>query len=146
MEHKAARRYLRQVKRALPWGGVGAELTQKAHTMVAGYIQENPAAQSGDLSAAFGPARNFAQDMLATIDPQTVDRAQRRQRWLCRGGVAALALALVAVAAVCFVRWRKLRDIIPEDDFYMVVGPAQVLTPEEAEQLHNDPNLVWEEE
>lgn len=145
MEHKAARRYLRQVKRALPWGGVGAELTQKAHAMVAGYIQENPTAQSGDLSAAFGPARDFAQNMLATIDPQTVDRAQRRQRWLCRGGVAALALALVAVAAVCFVRWRKLQAILPDDGNFAIIGPVEYITDEDAEKIFNDPNATVSE-
>lgn len=145
MEHKAARRYLRQVKRALPWGSVGTELTQKAHSMVAGYIQENPAAQSDDLSAAFGPARDFAQEMLATIDSQIADRAQRRQRWICRGGMATLALTLVVVAAVFFVRWQELQKIIPED-IYVVIEPAQTISPKEAKQLHNDPNIAWEGE
>lgn len=146
MEHKAARRYLRQVKRALPWGSVGTELTQKAHGMVAGYIQENPAAQSGDLSAAFGPARDFAQEILATIDPQIVDRAQRRQRWLCRGGVAALALALVVIATVCFVRWRELRAILPDDGYFAIIGPVEYVTDEEFEEFFQNSSSVWKGE
>lgn len=146
MEHKAARRYLRQVKRALPWGNIGTELTQKAHGMVAGYIQENPAAQSDDLSSAFGPARDFAQEILATMDPQTVARAQRRQRWLCRGGVAALALALVVVATVCFLRWRELRAILPDGGYFAIIGPVEHVTDEEFEEFFQNSSSVWKGE
>lgn len=144
MENKAVRQYLRQVKRALPWGGIRTQLMERASAMLAGYIQEYPEAQYDTLTSAFGPVQGFAQEMLSTLEPQAVARARARQRRLCRGGVTVLVLALIAVAAACFVRWRELREIIPEDDLYMIVKPVQSLTPAEFDQLHNDPNIIWE--
>lgn len=135
MENKAVRQYLRQVKRALPWGPVRTQLMERANAMLTGYIQEDPEAQYDTLTSAFGPAQGFAQEMLSTLEPQAVARARARQRRLCRGGVAAVILALIALAAACFVRWRELREIIPENSGFAIIEPVQTVTPDEFEEF-----------
>lgn len=140
MSSKTVRRYLTGVRRALPWDGSQAPLMEKAAAMVEEYIQENPAAQPGDLQAAFGPAGDFAAEM---VGPEGVARAKKQRRLAIGGCVAAALLVLAVVATVFFVRWRELRAIIPDDE-YIVIEPAKTLTPEEFEELFNDPNITWE--
>lgn len=145
MKNKAVRRYLHQVKRFLPWGHIRAQLTHRANAMLAAYLQETPNANGGDLTTAFGPAPDFARELLSSLDPGLVARAETRQRLLRRSVAAALALALTAVTAVFFFRWQKLRSVLPDGEGFMVIGPVDYLTDEEAEEIFNDPNVTIDE-
>lgn len=140
-----AKPYLSQVRRHLVCSAATRrQLMDQARQMAEDFLQETPNADTAALTAAFGEPQAFAAQMLATLEPEEVETARRRKRLLRRGGVAVLILALLVVAVVYFFRWRSLREIIPEDGLYMVVGPVHSLTPEEVEQVHNDPNIIWE--
>lgn len=140
----SGRRYLARVRRCLTCSAVSRQrLLGQADQMVEDFLQENPEADAAALTAAFGRPREFAAQMLDTLEPGEVDAARKRRQRLCQGGVLALILALIAVAAIWFFRWRGLREIIPED-VYVVIEPAQTLSPEDANQLHHDPNIIWE--
>lgn len=136
--------YLARVRRHLTCSAASRQrLLDRAGQMVEDFFRENPEADAIALTTAFGSPQEFAAQMLATLEPGEVEAARKRQRLLYQGGALALILALIAVAAVCFVRWRTLRAIIPED-VYVVIEPAQTLSPEDANQLHHDPNIIWE--
>lgn len=127
--------YLAQVRRRLTCSAAARQqLLDRAGQMVEDFFREDPEADDAALTAAFGEPQEFAAQMLATLEPEEVAAARRRQKWLRRGGVLALLLALAAVAAVCFVRWQTLRAIIP-DDVYGVIETARVLTEEEYDAM-----------
>lgn len=141
MTDRIAKRYLAQVRRALPRGEQSARRMAQATALVEDYLQENPGAQAAELNEAFGAPRAFA----ATVaGEQAVEQARCQRKRLCFASVGAAFVVLAVVAGVFFARWRELRQIMPADGF-MIVEPAKTLTPEEMEKLKNDPNFQWEE-
>lgn len=138
-----AKPYLSQVRRHLVCSAATRrQLMDQARQMAEDFLQETPNADTAALTTAFGEPQAFAAQMLATLEPEEVETARRRQRLLRRGGVAVLILALLVAAVVCFIRWRSLREIIPEDGLYMVIGPAEYVPDEDAEKIFNDPNAT----
>lgn len=138
MTDQIAGRYLARVRRALPRGEQRARQMAQATALVERYLQENPGAQAEELNDAFGAPREFA----ATVaGEQAVEQARRQRKRLCFTSVGAAFVVLAVVAAVFFVQWRELRQILPEDDF-AVIKPVKTLTPEEFEALWNDENLT----
>ena len=98
MRNKAAKAYLRAVRRRLVCGRDSrARLIRRLEQMTDDLLEEAPDA---DLSAAFGPPEALAADMLGTCPEAELYRARTRRTWMRRG--LAAALVLVAVASCVF--------------------------------------------
>ncbi len=139
MTSQAAKGYLAQVRRALPWGVGRTRRMDRAARLVKSYLAENPDTTERSLEDSFGPPDAFA---AAIAGEESVERS-RGQRKRLYIGIAAGALAVVLlVAAVFFFRWKEVHDLVEGGD-YAVIQPAEILSPEEAEQIRNDPNLIW---
>ena len=141
-----AKPYLSQVRRHLVCSAATRrQLMDQARQMAEDFLQETPNADTAALTAAFGEPQAFAAQMLATLEPEEVETARRRKRLLRRSGVAVLILALLVVAVVYFFRWRSLREIIPEDGDFAVIGPVEYVSDEDAEKIFNDPSAIVHE-
>lgn len=131
MTGNAARNYLARVRRALTCAPVSRRrLLVQGAALVEDFCQENPEAEYGDLVSAFGPPRDFAGEMLSTLDEAEVLAARRRRTWLRRGAVAIVALVLVLATAFWYTKWSKARDVI-NGDFFIVEQAPQKMTEEE---------------
>lgn len=103
MRNKAAKAYLRAVRRRLVCGRDSrARLIRRLEQMTDDLLEEAPDA---DLSAAFGPPEALAADMLGTCPEAELCRARTRRTWMRRG--LAAALVLVAVASCVFGVYMK---------------------------------------
>lgn len=103
MRNKAAKAYLRAVRRRLVCGRDSrARLIRRLEQMTDDLLEEAPDA---DLSAAFGPPEALAADMLGTCPEAELYRARTRRTWMRRG--LAAALVLVAVASCVFGVYMK---------------------------------------
>lgn len=131
MADKYARRYLAQVKRALPWDRQRSGRVKRAAALMEDYLAETPNAGEQDLLAAFGAPAEFAAEM---VGASQVARAKKQRRTLLWCAIGAAILALAVVAAVFFLRWRELRTALPEDGNFNIIYPAETLTPEEFEE------------
>lgn len=141
MADKYARRYLAQVKRALPWDRQRSGRVKRATALMEDYLAETPNVGERDLLAAFGAPAEFAAEM---VGASQVARAKKQRRTLLWCAIGAAILALAVVAAVFFLRWRELRTALPEDGNFNVIYPADTLTQEEFDELMNDSNMHWE--
>lgn len=141
MADKYARRYLAKVKRALPWDHRRSDRVKHAAALMEDYLAEAPSAGEQDLLAAFGAPAEFAAEMAGASE---ITRAKKQRKALLWCAIGAVLLTLVAVAAVFFLRWRKLRKDLPEDGNFNLIYPAETLTQEEFDELMNDPNMHWE--
>lgn len=132
MADKYARRYLAKVKRALPWDHRRSDRVKRAAALMEDYLAEAPNAGEQDLLAAFGAPAEFAAEMAGASE---ITRAKKQRRTLLWCAIGAVILALAAVAAVSFLRWRELRTALPEDGNFNIIYPAETLTQEEYEEL-----------
>lgn len=126
-----AKSYLSQVRRHLTCSTVSRRrLLDQGRQMVEDFLQETPDADSLALTAAFGEPRQFAAQMLATLEPKEVDSARRRSKSFKQGAIALVALAFVLIALFAVRRCQKYESIIPDGE-YGVIQPARELTEEE---------------
>lgn len=141
MADQYARRYLAKVKRALPWDRRRPDRVKRAATLVEDYLAETPNAGERDLLSAFGAPEEFAAEMVGLSE---ITRARKQRRTLLWCAVGAVILALVAVAAVFFLRWYELRKDLPADGNFDIIYPAKTLTPEEYEELLKEWDMEME--
>ena len=141
MADQYARRYLAKVKRALPWDGLRPGRVKRAAALVEDYLAETPNAVERDLLSAFGAPEEFAAEMVG-LSEITPARKQRRTLLWC--AVGAVILALVAVAAVFFLRWYELRKDLPADGNFNIIYPAETLTQEEFEKRMRELGIEME--
>lgn len=136
--------YLSQVRQYLTCSAVSRRrLLAQAGQMVENFCQENPGADEAALAAAFGGPREFAAQMLATLEPAEVAAAERRGKLAKTGAILLVILTLTLTSVVCFLKWQKAQEVV-NGNFYVVIEPARTYTDEEAERLRNDPNISWE--
>ncbi len=130
MTSQAAKGYLAQVRRALPWGVSRTRRMDRATRLVESYLAENPDTTEGALEDSFGPPDAFA---AAIAGEEGVERGRgQRKRLYISIAAGALAVGLL-VAAVFFCRWRGLHVLVEGGD-YDVIQPAEILSPEEFEK------------
>lgn len=141
MADQYARRYLAQVKRALPWDRQRSGRVKRAAALMEDYLAETPNAGERDLLAAFGAPAEFAAEMAGASETA---RAKKQRRTLLWCAIVAVILVLAAVAAVFFLRWRELRTVLPEDGNFNYIYPAETLTQEEFEELMREYDLHME--
>lgn len=139
-----AKPYLSQVRRHLTCSAASRRrLLEQGRQMLEDFLQETPNADTAALTAAFGEPREFAIQMLATLEPEEVEAGRKRRRRVKRSVITLVALALILAAVICFTKWRQAQAIV-NGDFYVMIQPARTLSPGEADELHNDPNIIWE--
>lgn len=141
MADQYARRYLAKVKRALPWDRQRPGRVRRAATLVEDYLAETPNAEERDLLTAFGAPEAFAAEMVGVSESI---RARKQRRTLLWCTVGAVILALVAVAAVFFLRWYELRKDLPADGNFNIIYPAETLTQEEFEKRMRELGIEME--
>ncbi len=132
MKNKAARRYLRQVKLHLFCNRAHRQaLLSRAQTMIEEFSEERPEAEYNDFVAAFGPPQSFAENILEGVEQAEIDNAKRRKKFLCRGAVIFVILALTAIAAIWYHKYQLSKNV--NDHAIIINMPAQVVTKEEFE-------------
>lgn len=70
----------------------------RTRRMIQDFIQSKPDATSQEVANFLGDPRELAQGFLETLDPEMLERYHRRKKFLLRGCIALLAVALVAVS------------------------------------------------
>lgn len=143
MTDRAVRQYMAQVRRVLVCAPDSRRrLLARAEALVEDFLQEDPAADYPHLVEAFGPPRDFAQEMLASLDGEEVRTAQRRKTLLRRGLIAAVALALVLTTVFWYMRWQEAQ--ISNRGYTVVMGPAEPMTEEEFDEFIKNAQSVHE--
>mgnify|MGYP001329717760 CR=1 FL=1 len=94
------------------------------------FEQENPDAQYSDFVSAFGPPKDFVEQMLSCVDGEAVEAVQRRRRYIKQATLIGLALVLLVVAVFGVARWSKAREVI-KGDFHVIMQPTQQFSEEE---------------
>lgn len=69
------------------------------------FLQEKPEATQQDLADYLGEPQELAQGFLETLEPDALERYHRRKKFLLRGCIAALIVALMAVTTWGIYVW-----------------------------------------
>lgn len=132
---KAVKRYLAQLRRALTCAKEDRErLLSQGEKLLGEFLEENPNAHYEDLVTAFGQPKDFAAEMLSQLDPKEVERAGRQRKYIRRGLLVVVIVALILISAFWFSKWKVFHDIIGDND-WQVIEPAEQLTEEEYEEF-----------
>ncbi len=123
------RKYLARVRRYLVCSADSRRrLLWQARQMVEDFLQENPGADDHALVAAFGAPKEFAEQMLATLEWKEIAAARRRRRRLA---VEAAVLAVLVVISCCVFRAYDPEIFItratPLNPTYDVVGYREMV-------------------
>ena len=110
-------------------------------TQVDQFAEENPETTYEDLLAAFGPAEDFAAEMLAAVPRDQVEEAKSRQSKDRRLVRTVLAVVLAAVALGAAIRMYHLEQVV-SGEFYVVYDPAKEISDEEFWAQYHDTPLV----
>lgn len=70
----------------------------RTRRMIQDFIQNKPDATSQEVANFLGDPRELAQGFLETLDPEMLEHYRRRKKFLLRGCIALLTVALVAVS------------------------------------------------
>ena len=103
-------------------------------TQVDQFAEENPETTYEDLLAAFGPAEDFAAEMLSTVPQEQVEEAKSRQSKHRRLIAAVVAVSLLGGAIAMSARLIHLEGVV-DGDFYVVYDPAREISDEEFKEL-----------
>lgn len=131
---KAVKRYLAQLRRALTCAREDRErFFSQGEKLLGEFLEENPNARYEDLAAAFGQPKDFAAEMLSQLDPGEVEHTRRQRKYIRRGLLAAVIVALILISVFWFGKWKVFHDIIGDND-WQVIEPVKQLTDEEYEE------------
>lgn len=114
--------YRRAVRRRLICPAADrTRLTQRLEAMTAAFAEENPSAGAQEWQDAFGCPEALAKELLAECDPAALAQARRRRSWLVWGGVALLAMLMIAAStvAVYLYHWNSNGYYTVKTDVYI---------------------------
>ncbi len=134
MKNKAARRYLRQVKLHLFCDRAHRKARlSRAQTMIEDFSEERPEAEYNDFVAAFGSPQGFAENILEGVEQAEIDSAKRRKKFLCRGVVILVILALIVASVTWYCKYEESKDL--DKNITVIISTAKELTEEEFYRL-----------
>lgn len=83
----------------------------KTRQMAKDFIQGKPDATPQEVGDYLGDPKELAEGFLETLDPEMLERYQKRKKLLLYGCVAALLILLVIVSAWCILLWHVPQDM-----------------------------------
>lgn len=100
------KKYLARVRRYLTCSAASRRrLLAQAGQLVEDFCQENPGADEAALAAAFGAPREFAAQMLTTLEPEELAAAKRRRRGLFKAAACCAVVLAVLGAGWSYLYW-----------------------------------------
>lgn len=138
MENKSLKRYLTQLRRALTCPRADRErLLAQGRQLVEDFEEENPGSPYAALTAAFGPPKDFAAEMLSQLPQDVVEKARKRRKYIRRAVAAVIALAMISCTVYWAVKWSKAQEVL-RGDFYVV----ETVIPETNEEFEEAVNHI----
>lgn len=84
---------------------------EQTRRMAEDYVQGNPDATPQDIAGFLGDPQELAQGFLETLDPEVIAQHRKRKKLLRWGGVAVLAVALIALSYWAMHLW-NVPDVV----------------------------------